>query len=226
MRMEGAFAEIKPIFAVDENNREIRFASTGGAVDRLHMSDGVVWIVLPPKLLRGNSSQVSESPPLRDGSLVTIFQRTSQRISKPEICKISTQFETVPPREVQQLLEEETWKGLFSFVQRPKFPEDPNMTGSAAVRAKVLSRSEAMLARPDLEAVAEYLTLKKVQEEQHRTQLLMRDVQSRRQQERWRVAERRARRETLEARTGKRGLCSPQSPGALEPGGHGGSMGY
>ena len=45
MRMEGAFAEIKPIFAVDENNREIRFASTGGAVDRLHMSDGVVWIV-------------------------------------------------------------------------------------------------------------------------------------------------------------------------------------
>ena len=60
-----------------------------------------------------------------------------------------------------------------------------------------------MLKRPDLEAVAEYYTVKKIKMEQQRLQETMRQVQIRRRAELQKLQDRRLQRELLEMRSGK-----------------------
>ena len=60
-----------------------------------------------------------------------------------------------------------------------------------------------MLKRPDLEAVAEYYTVKKLKTEQQQLQNVMREVQSRRRGELQRLEDRKMKRELLELRCGK-----------------------
>ena len=200
LTLEGAFAEPQQYFAVDESKREYRRAMTGGAADRLHMSDGSVRIVLAPKVVSGDPARVAESGPLRDGGLATIGQRVSPLLSRPAIGTVSSQYEARPPDDVSKVLQKSTWKRLFAFTTSLQ-PDSWQRTASA--RSVSRCKSELMLKRPDLEAVAEYYTVKKIKMEQQRLQETMRQVQIRRRAELQKLQDRRLQRELLEMRSGK-----------------------